>query len=430
MRQAVVEAVQQQDKSLGPITDCLLKGRPVTECGADALTTQLGPDAGPIAKCLIQSQSTDPAQVISQCAPKGLGSLPPELKCLADKSAVQNCLQHQIIDRLPDDQKDLANCVLSPSAAQQCAKDKLKSKLGPLADATDCIANNPNPAACNASGVQGGLGGALDMLGKMMQPTQLVNPGSTPSALANYIKVADGIRHDDWGEVFEYGGAEIGKAAAKIVFHVFADGLTGPLGELLNQLAGPIIDTMVADRIELFNSLMKELRNCKNGHCDEAKIGEILGEFYMLLQVEVPCTILGAVISEKFRQVTCGPVGKAIVTIGSAGYEFYKDNDKAIAGVASVLIPGEGPFIAAAILATDPDVQHFITGQEGECPATSRRKWRSASSARPFSTSQTKPEPINFERSLKGRVTPLLELAANDASTTRTAKELAKNAIR
>ena len=184
MRQAVVEAVQQQDKSLGPITDCLLKGRPVTECGADALTTQLGPDAGPIAKCLIQSQSTDPAQVISQCAPKGLGSLPPELKCLADKSAVQNCLQQQIIDRLPDDQKDLANCVLSPSAAQQCAKDKLKSKLGPLADATDCIANNPNPAACNASGVQGGLGGALDMLGKMMQPTQLVNPGSTPSARA------------------------------------------------------------------------------------------------------------------------------------------------------------------------------------------------------------------------------------------------------
>ncbi|MGZ5862424.1 MAG: hypothetical protein ACXWKB_03925 [Methyloceanibacter sp.] len=368
MRQAVVDIVQKQDESLGAITDCLLKGRPVAECGADALTTQLGPQAGPIAKCLIQSQSADPTQLISKCAPSGLGSLPPELKCFADKSTVQSCIQEQIVNQLPGDQREVAKCVLSPSAAQQCAKDKLKEQLGPLADTADCIASNPNPATCGASAVQGGLGGALDMLGKMMQPAEMVSPGKTPSALANFVKVADGIRHDDWGEVFEYGGAEIGKAAAKIVFHVFADGLTGPLGELLNQLAGPIIDTMVADRIELFNSLMKELRQCKKGHCDEAKIGEILGEFYMLLQVEVPCAILGA-ISEKFRQVTCGPVGEAIVTIGSAGYEFYKDNDKAIAGVASVLIPGEGPFIAAAILATDPDVQHAITGQEGECPA-------------------------------------------------------------
>jgi hypothetical protein len=363
VRDAVVGAIP--DPNLQNLASCVLKGQQVAGCATDALAAKLGPDAGPVAQCLVK-KTAPPAQCLAQAA----GRLPPELKCLADQATAPSCLKQAMIDRLPDGpRKDLANCMVDPAKAQSCAQAQIAKSLGQdVGPAAECIAKSPNPATCAGFNVLGNFGDALDMLNKMMGSSQMVDPGKAPSSLANILKVADGIRHDDWGEVLTYGGAEVAKAAAKIVFHVFADGLTGPLGELLNQLAGPIIDTEVENRVQLFTALMKELRKCKEGNCDEAKIGEILGEFYMVMQIEVPCAML-SVLSEDVRRVTCGPLGDAIVTIGSAAYEFYKDNDKEIAAAASVLIPGYGPVIAAAILATDPDVQHAITGQEGECPA-------------------------------------------------------------
>ena len=55
-------------------------------------------------------------------------------------------------------------------------------------------------------------------------------------------------------------------------------------------------------------------------------------------QVEVPCGALGA-ISEKLRNAICGPLGDASLAVGSAGYEFCKDNDMELAGAAVVFVP-------------------------------------------------------------------------------------------
>ena len=368
VRQSVVSAIP--DKSVGQIADCLLRQRPVAECASGPLISQLPPDLAPVAQCLIEKQPQSAAQ-LAQCAPAGLGSLPPELKCLANQATAQSCLEQTMIDRLPLDQsqKDLAKCMMDPAAAAQCAKDKLASTLPPgIADTADCIAKAQNPARCAKTGT-GSLGDALDTLSKVMGNTQLVDPGHAPSSLANLVKVADAIRHDRWGDVMLYGGAELYKAAAKIVLNEVLPAAIPGLGELLAILAGPIVDTMVQDRIELVSALLVEAKKCSRldpSRCDAAKIGELLGEFYLLMQIEVPCSLLSQ-LPPVVRQVTCGPLGDAIVAVGSAAYDFYKNNDKELAAIAAILFPGSG--IAEAIIALDPDFQNFLIGKNGECPA-------------------------------------------------------------
>ena len=300
------------------------------------------------------------------------GPLPTEVKCLADPAGAPDCLKQAVVDRLPDGpQKDFAKCMVDPATAQQCAQDKIASALGQdVGPGAECLAKkpNPNPATCAGLKLPSTFGDTLDMLNKMMGTPKLVDPGNAPSTLANVLKIAHGIRNDDWEEVLTYGGAVVAKAVARIVFRAFADTLTGPLGELLDKLAGPVIDTEVENRAKLVAELLKELKKCKAGNCDTTKIGEILGEFYMLLQVEVDCAVLSAPgIPASVRRVVCGAIGDVIVTVGSAAYEFYNDNDKELAAAANILFPGSG--IAQAIIALDPDFQNFITGKNGECPA-------------------------------------------------------------
>ena len=127
----------------------------------------------------------------------------------------------------------------------------------------------------------------LDTLSKMMGSTKLVDPGKAPSSLANLLVVAKGVRDGNWGDVFEYGGAELYKAAGKIVLDVVIP-IPG-----LSALAGPILDTMVQDRLDLVDGLLKEAQKCSKldpSRCDAAKMGELLGEFYMLMQIEIPCS--------------------------------------------------------------------------------------------------------------------------------------------
>ena len=370
VRQAVVDQIP--DKNVGEIANCLLQQKPVADCATGALMAQvnanLSPDLGAAATCLIQKQ--DPSQCTAELASAGgIGKLPPEVTCITNKNpaAIQSCLQQTIIDRLPGDksQKDLARCMLDPAQAVGCAKDKLAASLPPgVADAANCIANASNPATCAGKVAKGaGLGDALDTLNKMMKTTTLVDPGHAPSSLANLLKVADGIRHENWGEVIEYGGAELYKAAGKIVLRYVLP-IPG-----LSYLADPILDTMVQNRVELVNELLKEARKCNiadPSRCDKAKMGELVAEFYMLMQIEIPCTVLGQ-MSPVLREVTCGPLGEAIVAVGSTAYDIYKDNDKELAVIAKVLFPGSN--IAEAIIALDPDFENAVIGKNGECPA-------------------------------------------------------------
>jgi hypothetical protein len=364
--QAVVGAIP--DPTIQKVAKCVLSPQQVTGCAADALAKELGPNAGPVVQCLL-NKTAPPAQCLAQAA----GPLPPELKCLADQATASTCLEQAVIDRLPPDQQALAKCLTNPAAAQQCAKDKLTQQLPPgVADAVNCIAKAQNPATC-AGGVAKGtsLGDALDTLNKMMSNTQTIDPGHAPSSLANLVKIASGIKNGNWGDVIEYGGAEIFKAAAHIVINEVLPEAVPGLGELLKFLAGPILDTMVQDRLDLVNELLGLLKKCSkadHSECNVGKLAQILGEFVMLVQVEVPCSLLSA-ISDDVRSAICGPVGELIVAIGSAAYDFYQDNDKELAAFAALEIPGVGPLIAGAILAGDPDVQHAISGNPDQCPA-------------------------------------------------------------
>jgi hypothetical protein len=361
---------------LTSVLTCGIRGDKLINCARDALVDKLPDEAKPLGKCLLEGGR------VEECAAKGFigfaeqqiqdPTLQKAAQCVTDKlgsgdqAGAAQCLldpaAKEAAKHLPP---DLQKCFDSPEAGGKCAMDK----LGPLSKTAECIAKVADPTGCDST--EKGLADALGTLKKLV-PDDAVDPSKAPKTLGNLLKVAQGIRSGKWDDVVLYGGSQIYLAASHIVVEKLLPELVPGVGAILAYLSGPILDTIVQDRVDLIQQLWDQLKACEaarngNGRCDVPKIGEILGQFYMIMQIEIPCALLKeSILPAGLSEAVCGPAVKFIGDVAGAGLDFYENNTKAIAAAAAVYI---NPIVGAAVLATDPDVQNFIIGKEGDCPA-------------------------------------------------------------
>ena len=149
--------------------------------------------------------------------------------------------------------------------------------------------------------------------------------------------------------VLENGGAAVTKYVVDTV-------LTPLLPPGTMALVGPILNTMIENRIDLVNGLIDA---AKRG--DAAQAAQIVTEGYLVFQFEVPCTLLGDVIPgmpDSFKEATCGTVGKIIAAAGGAMSDVVKYVESLFSDPEKIFdLPGDA--IAK--------IGHIATGTDNVC---------------------------------------------------------------
>ena len=259
---------------------CVANDRPVLECARDYLVEHLPERAKPMAKCLIQDLGNIDRNIgkcaLETAAPLLSKQIPPEVlscvitnpandaaKCAAD-TAVKAAIDKAMAN-VPPDVRRMAQCVTKLEKAADC--DVLPPQVKAALEAADKLKNEVNTAW-------------------------------------NIIKVAAGIKNDDWDEVFFYGGAEVYKVAAKIVLNAL-------LTPWLAPIIGPAVDSIVDTRVQLVTDLIKALKKK-----DEALVLKIAAEFLMYEKIRLLCVFL----PNDVKEATCGEVAKGISKVGDVLY--------------------------------------------------------------------------------------------------------------
>src|SRR5262249_4269718 len=159
----------------------------------------------------------------------------------------------EAVKHLPPQTRDLASCVAERTDLGKCAQHAAASTA-------------PRRA--------------LDVVEKLKADGRTDLGAGPPTPLRNIINVTEGIRDDDWGKVALYGGAEVYKAAAKIILSVL-------LTPVFQPVIGPIVDTIVQNRVDLFARTVKALKKK-----DKRALTEIAVEAYLVLGViEIDCSL-------------------------------------------------------------------------------------------------------------------------------------------
>jgi hypothetical protein len=264
---------------------CVANNRSFLDCARDEIVKRLPKEVRPMAQCLVEDIGNIDKNIgkcaLQAAAPQLEKQLPPEVfKCLSDNlndmgkcaldSAVSAATQ-KALSSLPPEARQLAECVAKVQTLPSCANLGGLKDLGPVKD-------------------------ALAAAEKLKEASGTVS---------NIIKVAEGIKKDDWAQVLAYGGVEAYKAAVKIVLNVL-------LTPALAPLIGPIVDAVVDSRVELVTDLIKALKQK-----DHARIVQIAGEFYLAEQIRSLCAIIPA---GDVHEATCGNMIKAIGELGNIAY--------------------------------------------------------------------------------------------------------------
>src|SRR5262249_48967622 len=148
------------------------------------------------------------------------------------------------------------------------------------------------------------------------------------------------------------GGAAVTKYAVNAI-------LSDLLPPGVMSLAGPVIDTMIENRIDLIAALVGAAKN----H-DAARAGQVINEAVLIFQIDGTCALLTALpgVPDSFVQATCGTLGKII---GAAGKSIYNG----IQYVESLL---KDPLNAPDKFYTDlskeiNDLRHTLAGKDDDC---------------------------------------------------------------
>src|SRR5262245_56225816 len=161
--------------------------------------------------------------------------------------------------------KGLVQCAIAPRATPLgCARDALIRTLPPGARGlAECIARESQPARCAANqALSEAQRLAFDTVNRLGADARY-NPGAG-GTLVSLIKVAQGIRDNDWVKVSAYGGKEAAKVAAKILYKA----LLPPLAPL-----APLLDPAIAAAIDVRADLVTRLIDAAR-RVDEAGVVE------------------------------------------------------------------------------------------------------------------------------------------------------------
>ncbi|MGB9369275.1 MAG: hypothetical protein WCE79_25020 [Xanthobacteraceae bacterium] len=220
------------------------------------------------------------------------------VRCAIKNTPVLVCAREEVIKHLPAQAQELAKCV-----AQE-------ENLG------HCVSH----AAANSAEKN-----ALELVDKLGADGRSELGQSNPGQVRNIIRVAEGIRKDDWVEVSTAGGAEVYKLAAKAVLQIV---ISPPLAALI----APAVDAVVQSRIDLVVGLIEAIKKP-----DDPKIAALVVEFYLVAHVEIVCSLLSGMpageIRDSITEALCGTIGDAIKEIGGATSDVVQRAENAARGV-------------------------------------------------------------------------------------------------
>ncbi len=220
------------------------------------------------------------------------------------------CARNEVVKRMPPEAQPLVACMLAGGTAHDCAMDAMLSKhpaevRGVTKAAAFCLTTRPDFGRCITqvpSGTNYHL--ALELVDKLKADNRIDLGGGNTATIHNIIRVADGIRSNDWISVSYYGGVEVYKVAAKIV-------LTLILTPAFEPLINPIADDIIQHRADLFAGLVTAVKAD-----DMPAASEIVIEFYLVMQIEVACALP---MPREMKEATCGTAGQIIRGVAKAG---------------------------------------------------------------------------------------------------------------
>ena len=236
-------------------------------------------------------------------SPSEVKLVKPLVKCIAveGKSPI-DCTKRAIIEQLPEASRGLATCITGGTSVADCAQAEAFKRLPPQSqELAKCVAGGTDVAECGKKfATTQAEKAAFSTIDKLKGDAKDKFKDAT-SPLQNIVDTVDGIVREDWEKVLKSGG----KAVAKYTIKAVISSLTTQVGSILT---GPIIDTVVDNRIDLVADLIKAART---GNL--AELGRIIAEFYLVMHVEIPCALIpaGAV-----KEAICGTVGKIIGAVG------------------------------------------------------------------------------------------------------------------
>ena len=234
---------------------------------------------------------------------------------VAQPRALLECAREELVKRLPQDAQPLVRCLTNGEAMEQCAMRPAIAKLPPqVRGLAECIAKREDIASCGQrfgtdqlrQAERAALNQAFATFEKLKIDAAAKNPlADTSGSIQNVIKVAEGIRDDNWAQVLLYGGPEVYKVAGKILLRVFL----GPKASMLD----PAVDALVQHRVDLFTNIVKAAKAQ-----DDRRLGELTVEAYVYLNLPLvqACALVPA---GDLKELSCGNLGRLVQTLAEAG---------------------------------------------------------------------------------------------------------------
>lgn len=226
------------------------------------------------------------------------------VNCGMKSSALLTCAREELIKYLPRDLQPVASCIAASTPPADCLA-RVARLPEPSRTWVGCVARADQMARCGQLVAPPQVKAAMATIEKLRVDARSDLATAPQGPIRNIIRVAEGIRDDDWGKVLLYGGVEVYKYAVKVVLNVLLPGLAEPIDK--------ITDAVVQSRVDLVTGLIKAAQRR-----DQQRIAELSTEFYLMVNLIPPCAL---VPPGEFRKVTCGNLGEAIKEISKVGGE-------------------------------------------------------------------------------------------------------------
>ncbi|WP_068020035.1 hypothetical protein [Rhodoplanes sp. Z2-YC6860] len=351
-----VIAVAKLPPDVQPAASCMLGGGNVVDCGkklAEGVVLDKVPaEIQPVAKCVIEGGKAQGCvtDFVTQQIVKNLPTQPVNLQTLAPQvvgclsaSNVGDCMTKAVVNLTKDQQGPLApliSCATQSGAnLGQCAATFAASNLPTLptvggvdpnaaakavvtcagsADFNKCVtdagvkqAKDLTNQVVNQAGLAG-IQAALDTINKLKPDAPLTIDAGVDSkniaTLQNILKVADGIKHKDWGEVVMAAGPELAIVAGNILLSIF---LTPAAADLL----GPAVAAMIHNDAAAAQLALQAIAKG-----DVVALAQVVFTWYETQFIDKPCALLG----KDVQDTVCGALSDAIKTISEAGGDLAK----------------------------------------------------------------------------------------------------------
>lgn len=242
------------------------------------------------------------------------------VRCAMANQPALNCARDEAIKRLPEEARPIASCMLTGQRIDNCAKNEILSRMPPQAKTlVACVSTAKNLGSCAVHTAGNPTQReVLETIGRLKIDGQSEFIDASKSQFRNILKVAEGIRDDDWEKVSIYGAGEVYKLVAKAVLRIVI-----PAGHALAPVIDPVVDAVVQSRVDLVVGLIEAVKRR-----NQAKIARLVVEFYLIAKVEITCALFNVIpnddASEALKTVVCGTVGKVIKVIGGAAGDVAK----------------------------------------------------------------------------------------------------------